>query len=64
MLLSLASCSQEKEDYANKLISVLNKQEKTTLKDVFSFEFDRAYVFNFEDSYLDGDGFSKKYVYL
>ncbi len=27
----------------------------------FSFEFDCAYVFNFEDGYLNGDGFAQKY---
>ncbi len=31
------------------------------MQDIFSFEFDRAYVFNFTDGYIDGEGFAKKY---
>lgn len=50
---------QEENDYGTILISVLNEQEKTMVQDVFSFEFERAYVFN--DCYISGDGFSKRY---
>ena len=61
MLLCLASCGQGKEDYTAKLVSIMNSKEETSVQDVFSFEFDRAYVLNFEDGYLDGDGFAQKY---
>lgn len=61
MLLCLASCGQEKEDYTAKLVSVMSGKEEVSVQDIFSFKFDRAYVFNFEDGYLDGDGFAKKY---
>ena len=58
---SLAACNQKNEDYKSKLISVINKQETATVQDIFSFEFDRAYVFNFTDGYMDGEEFAKKY---
>lgn len=61
MLFCFASCAQEKEAYTEKLISALKEQEETTVKDIFSFEFDRAYVFNYEDGYRDGDSFAKEY---
>ncbi len=47
------------ENYSAKLITVLNEQEKATVQDVFSFEFERAYVFN--DCYISGEGFAKRY---
>ena len=50
---------KKEEDYSAKLISVLNEQEETTVQDVFSFKFERAYVFN--DCYISGEGFAKKY---
>ena len=46
-------------DYCNKLISILHAQGKTTAQDVFSFEFERAFVF--DDCYISGDGFAKRY---
>ena len=49
----------KERDYQAKLISALNKQEDITVQDVFSFKFDRAYIFN--DCYLSGEGFAKKY---
>ena len=61
MLFCLGACGQKEEDYKAKLISVMNEQEKSTVKDVFSFDFERAYVFNFEDGYMDGDSFAKEY---
>ena len=61
ILFSLAACNQKNEDYKSKLISVINNQETATVQDIFSFEFDRAYVFNFTDGYIDGEGFAKKY---
>lgn len=61
ILFSLAACNQKNEDYKSKLISVINKQETATVQDIFSFEFDRAYVFNFTDGYMDGEEFAKKY---
>lgn len=42
-----------------KFISILNKQEVATVQDVFSFKFERAYVFN--DCYISGEGFAKRY---
>ena len=50
---------KKKEDYGAKLISVLNEQEEATVQDVFSFKFERAYVFN--DCYISGEGFAKRY---
>lgn len=61
MMLCFASCGQEKEDYTAKVVSFMNSKEETSVQDVFAFEFDRAYIFNFEDGYLDGDGFTQKY---
>ena len=50
---------KKEEDYRAKLISVLIEQEETTVQDVFSFKFERAYVFN--DCYISGEGFAKRY---
>ena len=50
---------KKEEDYSDKLISVLDEQEKTTVQDVFSFKFERAYVFT--DCYISGEGFAKRY---
>ena len=61
MLFCLASCGQSNEDYTAKLISVMNEQEATTVKDIFSFEFDRAYIFHQADCYFDGETFAKTY---
>ena len=61
ILFSLAACNQKNEDYKSKLISVINKQETATVQDIFSFKFDRAYVFNFTDGYMDGEEFAQKY---
>lgn len=49
----------KEENYNAKLISVLSEQEDTTVQDVFSFKFERAYVFN--DCYISGEGFAKRY---
>ena len=52
--------SQTKEtNYTEKLISVFDKHEKSAVKDIFSFEFERAYIFN--DCYISGDGFATRY---
>ena len=61
MLFCFTSCSQDNEDYTAKLISLLNAQEETTIQDVFSFEFDRAYIFHQADCYVDGKTFAKTY---
>ena len=61
MLFSLASCGQSNEDYTAKLISVMNEQEEITVKDIFSFEFERAYIFHQGDCYFDGETFTKTY---
>ena len=50
---------KKEEDYSVKLISLLNEQKELTVRDVFSFEFERAYVF--DDCYISGEGFAKKY---
>lgn len=50
---------QSKEDYTEKLISVLSEKNETTAQEIFSFEFARAYVFN--DLYISGDGLADKY---
>ena len=47
------------ENYSAMLVSVLKEQEAISVQDVFSFEFHRAYVFN--DCYISGEGFVKKY---
>ena len=61
LMLCIASCGGENEDYAEKLISAAGEQEKITVSDVFSFDFDRGYVFASDDCYADGDEFAKKY---
>ncbi|MBR2860300.1 MAG: hypothetical protein IKB86_00445 [Clostridia bacterium] len=64
-------------DYGDKIISILNEQNATpptednetfpnnekevTVKDVFSFEFDRAYVFHQADCCLSGEDFAENY---
>jgi len=45
--------------YTKTLIEKLNTQQQVKTKDVFDFQFDCAYVFN--DSYLSGEGFAKRY---
>ena len=50
---------QPNEDYSNKIMSILSKQEKTMVQDIFSFEFDRAYIFN--DCYISGNGLNQRY---
>ena len=50
---------REHKNYSAELISVLSKQEQTTVQDVFSFSFDRAYIFN--DCYISGEGFQQEY---
>lgn len=61
MLLCFTGCGQKNEDYTAKFISAMNKQEEITVKDIFRFEFDRAYIFHQEDCYLDGEIFAKTY---
>ena len=58
-LLIIHIASHKKEDYSTKLTSVLKKQENVTVQEVFSFEFERAYIFN--DCYISGEGFAKRY---
>ena len=57
----LVACNQNNEDYKSKIISVMSEQEEITVKDIFSFEFDRAYIFHQEDCYFDGETFTKTY---
>ena len=49
----------QQEDYNSKLISVLNEKETPMVQNIFSFEFDRAYIF--DDCYISGEGFAKRY---
>ena len=49
---------RQHEDYNLKLVSVLNENESTTVQDIFSFEFDRAYIL--PDCYISGEGFAKR----
>ena len=51
--------TQNKDDYNAKLVSVMNEQNETMVKNIFSFEFDRAYILN--DCYISGEGFTQKY---
>lgn len=46
-------------DYTDKMITMLNENSEIKVKDVFQFDFDRAYVFN--DCYISGEGFSERY---
>ena len=57
IIISATVCQHE--DYNLKLISILNENETTTVQDIFSFEFDRAYVL--PDCYLSGEGFAERY---
>ena len=58
-IVALGMTQRKEAHYTNTLLSVLTEQEKTTAQDIFSFEFDRAYVFN--DCYISGDGLAQKY---
>lgn len=60
VLVIIYSTTLKKEkNYSVKLISVLNEQQEAKVQDVFLFEFARAYVF--DDPYISGEGFAKKY---
>lgn len=50
---------QKDENYCNKIISILREQEKITVQDIFSFEFEKGYIFN--DCYISGEGFAERY---
>lgn len=50
---------QKEKDYSSNLVSALKEHEAITVQDIFPFEFKRAYVFN--DCYISGEGFSKRY---
>lgn len=52
-------CTNKKENYSEKLKNMLSEQKTIKVSDVFPFEFEKAYVF--DDPYISGDGFSKKY---
>jgi len=51
--------SNRKEDYVSDLISIFNKKQKITVGEVFSFDFEKAYVI--DDCYITGEGFSERY---
>lgn len=59
ILSACATLHNSKEDYTNKLQTELTQSHEITVQDIFSFEFDRAYVF--DDCYISGAGFAKKY---
>ncbi len=60
-LINFASCSARKDSdyYREKLEDMLISENQIKLKDVFDFEFEKAYVF--KDSYIDGAMFAEKY---
>ena len=45
--------------FRDKFVSVFNENEEATAKDIFSFEFDRAFVF--KECYLSGEGLMVTY---
>lgn len=49
----------EQKNYCKKIISALDNAEIITVGDVFSFEFDRAYILN--DAYMSGEAFENQY---
>lgn len=48
-------------NYENKIIKIFETKEKVKFKDIFEFEFDRAYFFALKDCYLNGEQFAKTY---
>lgn len=50
---------QKEENYSDKLISFFSEQQTATVQDIFSFEFDRAYIF--DDCYISGEGFAQRH---
>lgn len=46
-------------NYSDRLISALKGKEQIRVQDIFSFEFDRAYIF--DDCYISGEGFAQRY---
>ena len=50
---------KENTSYGDKLLLIMREQEESTVSDIFSFEFDKAYIFN--DSYISGEGLAKRY---
>ena len=46
-------------DYNFKLVSAMNDEEMVTLKNVFSFDFHKAYVI--DDPYISGEDFAKQH---
>lgn len=49
----------EAKKYEDKLISLLENNDSVKVKDVFDFEFERAFVI--EETYLKGDAFAEEY---
>jgi hypothetical protein len=58
---AIYTIKQKNEDYEAKIMSVMKEREVVTIQDIFSFGFERAYIFNSEDCYLDGKSFTRKY---
>lgn len=47
------------ENYCEKIVSLLKDKDTITVKEIFSFEFEKAYIFN--DCYISGEGFAERY---
>lgn len=52
-------CINKGSNYAEKMKSMLLKHNTIKVSDVFSFEFEKAFIF--DDPYISGDGFAEKY---
>lgn len=59
LIVAYSSVLKRDENYSTKLISAMSEQETVILQDVFSFEFERAYVFI--DCYISGEGLTERY---
>lgn len=49
----------KRENYSEKMKSMLLKHNTIKVCDVFSFKFEKAFIF--DDPYISGDGFAKRY---
>ena len=61
LILCLSGCSSKDYsiEYERKLISTLQTQEFVEAKEIFDFEWDRAFAIS--ENYIDGKGFTEKY---
>ena len=58
LAIMLCACGNA-EDYNAKLTTIMNDEQQTAVQDVFSFDFEKAYIF--DDPYISGEGFAEKY---